>query len=269
MTCSGIRAQAGPAPATRSSERPSSAPVSGSTATRRGCTAPPAATAPTPACGLVYTVGSPNAASFPRARLDAGSADRRAAHQLDLPARGAAVTGPAEPNAFRRRQRAAAVGTRRPPRRSSTSAARGLRRTAPHTYIVGPRLDVLSDNQRSAVLGTVDQSRPLTVAYANALLTAITARTSDAPDRDHTGGDDPAQGELRRRGLLQADHRPDRIEVSSEVLQPPLPRSPDQLLTPASPAGHLPGAPAVSWLALNVRKRRTSCTISGGETSVT
>jgi hypothetical protein len=93
-----------------------------------------------------------------------------------------------------------------------------LRRTAPHTYTVSPRLDVLTDDQRSAVLNTADQSQPLTVGQANALLAAITSRGNQHPDHDRSGHPDPASGELRRRGILHADHRSDRLEASPEVL---------------------------------------------------
>ncbi|AGL15141.1 hypothetical protein [Actinoplanes sp. N902-109] len=93
-----------------------------------------------------------------------------------------------------------------------------LRRTAPHTYTVSPRLDVLTTDQRTAVLNTNDQSQPLTVAQANALLAAITNHRAPHPDGDAAAHPDPASSELRRRAILHADHRPDHIEASPEVL---------------------------------------------------
>ncbi|MBE1488230.1 hypothetical protein [Plantactinospora soyae] len=48
-----------------------------------------------------------------------------------------------------------------------------LRRTAPHTYTVGPRLDLLTDEQRTAVLNPDQHTQPLTVEQANVLLAAI------------------------------------------------------------------------------------------------
>ncbi|MBO3742208.1 hypothetical protein [Actinoplanes flavus] len=93
-----------------------------------------------------------------------------------------------------------------------------LRRTAPHTYTVSPRLDVLTDDQRTAVLNTADQSQPLTVGQANALLTAIANHGTPRPDRPTAGQPDPASSELRLRGLLHADHRPDNVTANPEVL---------------------------------------------------
>jgi hypothetical protein len=87
-----------------------------------------------------------------------------------------------------------------------------LRRTAPSTYTVSPRLDILTTDQRTAVLNTADQSQPLTVGQATALLAAIVSRGVQHPDHEHAGG------ELRRRGILHADHRPDHIQASPEVL---------------------------------------------------
>ncbi|MDP9792424.1 hypothetical protein J2S43_000936 [Catenuloplanes nepalensis] len=84
-----------------------------------------------------------------------------------------------------------------------------LRRTAPHTYTVSPRPDVRTGDQCTAVLNTADQSQPLTVGQANALLSAIINHGAPHPDHGPAGHHGPAS-ELRRRGILHADHRPDR-----------------------------------------------------------
>lgn len=55
-----------------------------------------------------------------------------------------------------------------------------LRRTAPHAYTVGPRLDLLTDEQRTAVLNTDQHTQPLTVEQANVLLAAIAPRNRTA-----------------------------------------------------------------------------------------
>ncbi|GAA0919766.1 hypothetical protein [Virgisporangium aurantiacum] len=105
-----------------------------------------------------------------------------------------------------------------------------LRRTAPHTYTVGPRLDVLTDDQRTNVLNTARCSQPLTVEQANVLLAALVLHRSPRPAEDgivHVEPETPyrewrqrhldAERELRARGLLHADHRPDSITVSPTV----------------------------------------------------
>lgn len=112
-------------------------------------------------------------------------------------------------------------------------------------YTVRPRLDVLTSDQRGAVLNTADQSQPLTVGQANALLSAIVSRGTQHPDHG------PASDELRRRGILHADHRPDSTEASGAI---PLPC--------ADVTGHdgyfVPGSSALRALADIIRHQPDS-----------
>jgi hypothetical protein len=92
-----------------------------------------------------------------------------------------------------------------------------LRRLPPGTFTLAPRLDQLTDQQRSGLTDLANQHDPLTVAQAQALLAAI--NLGHTPDyetwrEDHLA----AEQQLKDRGLIRTTNGPHRVEVHPDVL---------------------------------------------------
>lgn len=93
-----------------------------------------------------------------------------------------------------------------------------LRRTAPGTYTVTARLDRLTPAQRHH-LGEVHRARhPLNPELADTLLAVLALRCAPEDYLTHRLGHLDAERELKRDGLIHAEHGPHRPEAHADVL---------------------------------------------------
>jgi hypothetical protein len=98
-----------------------------------------------------------------------------------------------------------------------------LRRIPPQTYVLTPRLDLLTKDQHRAVTATTHHHATLGENEAVALLHVIARRWAHCPDQDWQQLNDSDQHRnavtaLKQAGLLYSDTGPHRVLVNDDVL---------------------------------------------------